>query len=72
MDKRHIKYQEKYRVEIDDFCKKLCINSYYPEHNDRYLAQCYYNLQEKYDRGIISEEEFKKIINVYEEVIKYI
>ena len=23
---------------------------YYPEHNDRYLKQCYYNLQEKADR----------------------
>lgn len=33
----------------------------YPEHNDRYLQQCYYNLQEKYDRGIISEEEWKNI-----------
>lgn len=24
---------------------------HYPEHNDRYLLQCFYNLQEKYDRG---------------------
>lgn len=23
----------------------------YKEHNDRYLRQCFYNLQEKYDRG---------------------
>ena len=23
----------------------------YNEHNDRYLRQCFYNLQEKYDRG---------------------
>lgn len=30
-------------------------------HNDRYLAQCYYNLQEKYDRGAISEEEWQII-----------
>lgn len=29
--------------------------------NDRYLLQCYYNLQEKYDCGMISEEEWKKI-----------
>lgn len=33
----------------------------YPEHNDRYLQQCYYNLQEKADRGIVSEEEWKNI-----------
>lgn len=32
-------------------------------HNDRYLTQCFYNLQEKYDCGMISEEEFLKIHN---------
>lgn len=30
-------------------------------HNDRYLIQCYYNLEEKYDCGGISEEEWLKI-----------
>jgi len=30
-------------------------------HNDRYLVQCYYNLQEKYDRGGISDEEWNRI-----------
>lgn len=30
-------------------------------HNDRYLMQCFYNLQEKYDCGGISEEEWRKI-----------
>lgn len=30
-------------------------------HNDRYLKQCYYNLQEKYDCGGISEEEWHDI-----------
>lgn len=29
-------------------------------HNDIYLMQCYYNLQEKYDCGGISEEEWEK------------
>jgi len=32
-------------------------------HNDRYLRQCYYNLQEKYDCGGISDEEWKRIEN---------
>lgn len=27
-------------------------------HNDRYLLQCYYNLQEKFDCGGISKDEF--------------
>ena len=30
-------------------------------HNDRYLLQCYYNLQEKYDCGGITEDEWGKI-----------
>ena len=29
--------------------------------NERYLKQCLYNLQEKADRGIITQEEWKKI-----------
>jgi uncharacterized protein (TIGR02328 family) len=30
-------------------------------HNDRYLRQCYYNLQEKYDCGGIPEDEWQKV-----------
>ena len=30
-------------------------------HNKRYLQQCYYNLEEKYDCGGITEDEWKKI-----------
>lgn len=30
-------------------------------HNDRYFLQCYYNLQEKYDCGGISPEDWEKI-----------
>lgn len=34
----------------------------FPEwHNYRYLRQCYYNLEEKYDRGGIPEEEWSII-----------
>ena len=34
----------------------------YPDwHNERYLKQCLYNLQEKYDCGGISESEWKVI-----------
>lgn len=67
MHYRNIKYQDKYLHEIMDFCR--CVGNYcypmdilnYEEHNDRYLKQCYYNLQEKYDRGIITKEEWKLI-----------
>ena len=39
----------------------------YPEWmNERYLRQCYYNLQEKYDCGGITNEEWKKVIQKME------
>ena len=38
------------------------------EHDLRYLTQCYYNLQEKYDRGGISSEEWDKIEKKMSEV----
>ena len=34
---------------------------YFDWHNNRYLRQCYYNLEEKYDRGGIEEGEWLKI-----------
>ena len=61
MEERGIKYQYKYMTEIKDFSDNWYAMAYYKEHNDRYLKQCYYNLQEKYDRGIITEEEWEKI-----------
>ena len=65
LEKRNIKYKKQYKKELLGFCKEditgLAYFLKYKEHNDRYLKQCYYNLQEKYDRGIISEEEWKKI-----------
>ena len=36
--------------------------NYFPYwHTDRYLKQCYYNLEEKFDCGRISQEEFDKV-----------
>lgn len=64
---RRIKHQDKYYNEILDFCEEDIDEDGeykqipYPEHNDRYLKQCYYNLQEKYDRGIITQNEWDKI-----------
>lgn len=40
-------------------------DTYKEWHNDRYLTQCYYNLQEKYDCGGISEDEWQKIEDFY-------
>ena len=50
----------------------LCENGYKPLfdnwHTDRYLIQCLYNLEEKYDRGGILQEEWDKIYNKYFEL----
>ena len=35
-------------------------------HTDRYLRQCLYNLQEKYDCGVITSEEWKKIVDSFD------
>ncbi len=34
-------------------------------HNDRYLRQCLYNLQEKHDCGGISDSEWERIVKKY-------
>ena len=34
---------------------------FYDWHNDRYYWQCYYNLEEKYDCGGISQDEWETI-----------
>ena len=41
---------------------------FYNWHTDRYLIQCLYNLEEKYDRGGISQEEWDKICDKYFEL----
>ena len=65
MNRRHIRFQTKYWAEILNFTGDY-ITEHYEEHNDRYLKQCYYNLQEKYDRGIITKEEWELIHkNIY-------
>ena len=76
LENRNIKYQNKYFTEIYDFCSNkkwtdlILDGLIYPEHNDRYLKQCYYNLEEKADRGIISEEEWEPIQNFWDKFIK--
>ena len=70
LDKRNIKYQDKYYLEIDNFCwqeEMSCHPCRYKEHNDRYLKQCLYNLEEKATRNIISKEEWLKIYNEFKD-----
>lgn len=49
--------------QFGDYDKYADMDLQFKEDNKRYLKQCYYNLQEKYDRGIITEEEWRKIEN---------
>lgn len=69
LTRRGINYKQTYWNEFLNFADEdygFAVLLKYPEHNDRYLRQCYYNLQEKYDRGIVSEEEWKNIHkNIY-------
>lgn len=58
---KKIKFNYKYWIEMCDFSNYKIVADNYEEHNDRYLKQCYYNLQEKYDRGIITKEEWQLI-----------
>lgn len=53
-------------VKVDEPIRNL-----FPDwHNNRYLQQCYYNLQEKYDCNGISEDEWKKIEEKYHLLMK--
>ena len=73
LQKRNIKFQNKYFEEFYQFCigedekdKIIVIGElHYPEHNDRYLNQCIFNLQEKFDRGIITLDEWDKIVEKF-------
>ena len=65
MKHRNIEYNFDLYKEIYDFCENINSSNNYPEHNDRYLNQCCFNLQEKYDRGIITEEEYDRIKGIF-------
>lgn len=48
------------------------ISNIYPKKmNERYLKQCLYNLQEKFDCGGITEEEWRKIHDKFSDYIDY-
>lgn len=75
MHHRNIKYSNDLYYEITLFSNVSypiieLSNITYPEHNDRYLQQCYLNLEEKYDRGIITQDEWDKIHYKYLEVMR--
>ena len=73
---RNIKYLNSKWEEIRDWdCEHFDNDRYFGAklydgwHNHRYLTQCYYNLQEKYDCGIVSEQSWKRIDEFYRKEI---
>lgn len=47
---------------------KRRLSLFYSWHNFRYLQQCFYNLEEKYDRGGITEDEWEKLRNHFNQL----
>lgn len=63
LEERHIRYTNKLYIEVVKFCKdtEKVLTENYAEHDYKYFTQCYYNLQEKHDRGIIDDVDWNKI-----------
>ena len=68
---RHINFNDKLWKEIMDFCNinNNSVFNHYPEHDERYLRQCLYNLEEKAMRGIISKDEWQKIYDKFKDFV---
>lgn len=48
----NIKVWDNYETYFKNIDQKVFVDNPFPNHhNDRYLNQCFYNLQEKFDRG---------------------
>ena len=71
IESRGIKTNQDYDLNINKIVSDKtdniveCNKAVFKEDNHRYLKQCLYNLQEKYDRGIVSEEEWRKIEDAF-------
>jgi len=72
MSRRNIEYDEKDWEEISNMCMGGRLNIFdigkyieYKEHNNKYYIQCYYNLEERHDRGLICDMEWQKIRDMW-------
>lgn len=75
IEKRGYKVSEKSKVNFQKNYDKFNDGKggnyiFYDWHNKRYLNQCLYNLQEKYDCGGIPDDEWKRITDNFEVYIK--
>ena len=67
----YLRFVENLRIGKEHFYEGIMINKdVYPGWMDnRYLTQCYYNLQEKYDCGGITEDEWQLLKAKYSKLI---
>lgn len=72
LKKRNIRYLESKWIGIRDWDSEYFDNHRYfghklydGWHDNRYLTQCYYNLQEKVDCGIVSKQAWQRIDEFY-------
>ena len=68
MKKRKMKPSSEVYKKIANYCEFLNdkpTNLFEGWHNKRYLKQCYHNLEEKHDRGIVDDADWEKIENKY-------
>lgn len=65
------RFRDRYKDAFGDRCytKVSYFDLFAGWMNDRYLTQNYYNLQEKYDFGAITDEEWDRIEKRYRELI---
>lgn len=65
-------FKKRYNMTIETAkCVPIpCDDIFKSKMNERYLKQCLYNLQEKYDCGGITQEEWQKIEDKFGEYLK--
>lgn len=54
------------KIDLTEEAKKKTVSMFANWHTDRYLIQCIYNLQEKYDCGGINQSDWEKIEDNFE------
>ena len=58
------KFTQYFDDDVINKCKKLSVYQIFNNwHDNRYLRQCFYNLQEKYDCGGMTKIEYEKILD---------
>ena len=72
--KRNYRFNDKsgYNLDVENDKRFLNLAPFHKHHNTRYLVQCFYNLEEKYDRGQadITKENMLAILQIVKEEIR--